>query len=268
MITAFDFIKTPELISKPRQKMLTALIDKGLNLAETENLLTTARDYIDIVKLGFGTAKLYPMDQLKKKINLLKEHGIIVYPGGTFFEIAYLQNTVTQYIHQCQELGFNAIEISDGVRAIPLIERLKWIEVAKENNFTVLLEVGRKEAEEDAAMDIATRIVEAQQAIAAGAWKVILEARETGNVGLFDQAGQIKVDEVQTLINAVDANHVIFEAPQKHQQVWFIKNIGYDVNLGNINSNDIYSLTSLRLGLRADTTLQINQIHNENSNRI
>lgn len=262
MNTAFDFIKTPMLLHKPRSKMLNALIDKGLNLAETENLLSLAHPYIDIVKLGFGTAKLYPLDQLKKKINLLRENHIIVYPGGTFFEIAYLQNSVIKYIHQCQELGFDAIEISDGIRAIPLHERLKWVEYAKTNGFTVLLEVGRKEAEEDAVMDITTRIDETQQAIAAGAWKVILEARETGNVGLFDKAGQIKVSEAQALINAVNINDVIFEAPQKHQQTWFINNLGYEVNLGNINPTDIYSLMSLRLGLRADTTLQIHQTHN------
>lgn len=251
---SFNFIKLPDdRTIKPRLSGITSIIDKGLDLVATEQLLLIAADYMDVVKLGFGTARLYPEDILIKKIRLLKTAGINVCPGGTFFEIAYQQRVVAEYFKECQRLEFNCVEISDGVVKISDSEKEKLIVKAKKLGFTVFSEVGRKDSVQDQELALEQRVIQVQQQLDCGAWKVILEARESGNVGVFSQDTSVKIDDFNYMINAVNPENIIFEAPHKHQQIWLINQLGNLVNLANIAPVDVIALETLRLGLRADT---------------
>lgn len=257
-MSAFEFIEIPNRQKKPRDIGLTSIMDKGLDIVRIESELLLAGDLIDLVKLGFGTARLYPENLLKNKITVLRNANIKVCPGGTFFEIAYMQNSIPEYFKECQRLNFDCIEISDGTIPIPLELKLELIKLAKEYGFTIVTEVGRKDPKDDKLLEVDKRIVEINEQIDAGVWKVILEARESGNVGIFGEDTSLKEDEFEYLLAHVDSSKLIFEAPHKHQQVWLIKKLGNEVNLGNIFMHDIYSLEALRLGLRADTTLMFN----------
>lgn len=253
-MTSFNFIKLPDnRTSKIREHGLSSLIDKGVSLGDLEQLLMIGGEYIDIVKLGFGTARLYPEELLKKKVSLLKSHHIHVCPGGTFFEIAYAQKVVVEFFKECQRIGFNSIEISDGVVEMPLDEKVRFIKEAKQLGFTVFSEVGRKDEQKDLSLTLDQRINEIQKLLDAGAWKVILESREAGNLGIYSKDTTVKVDEFKQLIAAANPKDLIFEAPHKHQQVWLIKQLGNSVNLANLAPNDIISVESLRQSLRADT---------------
>ena len=252
----FEFIDIdPERNTKPREKGLTSLLDTGLGLMATEQLIAMAGDYIDIVKLGFGTARLYPEGIVREKIELLKKANIHVCPGGTFFEIARLQNKVDLYFQECLRLGFNCIELSDGVAGIPLDEKIRLIQEAKSLGFVILSEVGRKDPEQDRALSVTDRVREIKEQIAAGAWKIILEARESGNVGIFNGDTSINSADFDSIINEITVSDLIFEAPLKHQQAWLIKQLGCSVNIGNILPNDVIALEALRVGLRADTVV-------------
>lgn len=254
MIMSFDFIKLPQdRTQKSRKTGLTSVIDKGLDLHSTSQWLSLAADYIDVVKLGFGTARLYPDDILQAKIKLLKDANIHVCPGGTFFEIAFAQNVVDEYFKECKRIGFNCIEISDGVIPITNADKLALIKTAKKLGFTVFSEVGRKDTVADQALSIEQRIKEINEQLAAGAWKIILEARESGNLGIYSHDTSVKTDDFNKLIQATNQEDLIFEAPHKHQQVWLIQQLGHTVNLANLAPHDVISLESLRLSLRADT---------------
>lgn len=255
---AFEFIKIPKRPKKPRGVGLTFIIDKGLDMERIEHQISLAGDIIDLVKFGFGTARIYPKHLLKNKIAMLRNANIKVCPGGTFFEIAYMQNVVTEYFKECQRLNFDCIEISDGTIPIPAKIKLDLIKSAQKYGFTILTEVGRKDVNEDKLMGIDRRIVEINEQIDAGAWKVILEARESGNVGIYANDTSLKEDDIDYLLSRINFNKLIFEAPHKHQQVSLIKKLGNEVNLGNILLHDVYSLETLRLGLRADTALMHN----------
>lgn len=253
-MTSFNFIKTPsDRTLKNREHGLSSLIDKGMTFVELEHLLMMAGQYVDIVKLGFGTARLYPEDLLKKKINLLKANNIYVCPGGTFFEIAFSQQVVPEFFKECQRVGFNSIEISDGVIEMSLDEKTKLIKEAKKLGFIVFSEVGRKDEQKDLSLTLGQRIKEIHQLLEAGAWKVILESREAGNLGIYSKDTSVKEDEFKQLIDAANPKDLIFEAPHKHQQVWLIKQLGNSVNLANLAPSDIISVESLRQSLRADT---------------
>ncbi|MDR3504381.1 MAG: AMP-binding protein [Legionella sp.] len=253
LATPFAFITIPEHTLKPRTEGLTSLLDTGMHLMDTEHLLLIAADYIDVVKLGFGTSKLYPEAILRQKIDLLKSANIHVCAGGTFFEVARRQNKIEEYFKECVRLGFNCLELSDGLAGIPLEEKINLISRAKSYGFVVLSEVGRKDAQQDSLLSIEDRLLEIKEQLNAGAWKIILEARESGTTGLFNTDTSIKTEDFARIITEINPGDLLFEAPIKHQQAWLINQLGVSVNLANIAPKDVLALEALRISLRADT---------------
>ncbi|MGB8957033.1 MAG: phosphosulfolactate synthase [Tumebacillaceae bacterium] len=244
----------PGRITKPRTDSgLTMLIDSGLGLRETVDLVELAGSYIDFVKLGFGTSKLYPATVLRQKIELLQQQGIEVYPGGTFLEASILQGKWSEFLNRCFELGFRTVEVSDGTISLSADLRRKIITTACERGFKVITEVGKKET--DARLSIAYQLEQIRADLDNGAYKVIIEGRESGkSVGLFDADGAILRDEFDQLIERVESTEqLIWEAPLRSQQEELIRAFGPNVNLGNINPRDIIALEALRVGLRSDT---------------
>ena len=244
----------PGRIAKPRSHSgLTMLIDSGLGLRETRDLVELAGPYIDLIKLGFGTSKLYPATVLRDKIELLQQHGIEVYPGGTFLEASILQGKWSEFLHRCFELGFRTVEVSDGTISLHPDRRREIITTACERGFKVITEVGKKETE--ARLSVPYQLEQISADLDAGAYKVIIEGRESGkSVGLFDADGALLRDEFDQLIEQVESTEqLIWEAPLRSQQEDLIRVFGPNVNFGNINPRDIIALEALRVGLRSDT---------------
>ena len=247
-------MKAYEFLYEDFQRGLTVVLDKGLPPKFVEDYLKVCGDYIDFVKFGWGTSAVIDRDIVKEKINYYKDYDIKVYPGGTLFEYAYVKGKFDEFLDECRELGFEAVEVSDGSSDISLEERKKAIEKAKDNGFIVLTEVGKKLPEKDKQLTIEDRINLINFDLDAGADYVIIEGRESGKgIGLFDKEGKVKEDELDILSKNVDINKVIFEAPQKSQQVAFILKFGSSVNLANIAFDEVISLETLRRGLRGDT---------------
>ena len=247
-------MKAYEFLYEDFQRGLTVVLDKGLPPKFVEDYLKVCGDYIDFVKFGWGTSAVIDREVVKEKINYYKDYDIKVYPGGTLFEYAYVKGKFDEFLDECRELGFEAVEISDGSSDISLEERKKAIEKAKDNGFIVLTEVGKKLPEKDKQLTIEDRINLINFDLDAGADYVIIEGRESGKgIGLFDKEGKVKEDELDILSKNVDINKVIFEAPQKSQQVAFILKFGSSVNLANIAFDEVISLETLRRGLRGDT---------------
>ncbi|WP_031516128.1 phosphosulfolactate synthase [Desulfofalx alkaliphila] len=238
---------------KPRNDGLTMVIDKGMGLDETRDLLNLGGQYIDFLKLGFGTSALYAGDVLEEKINLVRSYGIDIYPGGTFFEVAVLQNKLEQYLETVKKLGFTAVEISDGTVDISAETRKRAINMAAEKELIVLTEVGKKDPRTRSPLSDLIRQVLSD--LKYGAAKVIVEGRESGKgVGLYDSMGQLIVSEMEELITTLpDPSVLIWEAPIKEQQQELLLRFGSNVNLGNINAHEVLALEALRVGLRADT---------------
>lgn len=238
---------------KPREQGLTMIIDKGLGLLETEDLLQVCGSYIDFVKLGFGTSALYEPEILEEKIYLIRSFGIEVYPGGTFLEIAILQDKLVQYLRMVKDFGFTAVEISDGTIRMNDKMREKAIALAAGLNLIVLTEAGKKDsAEQPGPGRIAGQV---KRDFENGAHYVIIEGRELGiNVGFYDQEGHLKHDEFEELLFYLgEQKSLIWEAPLKGQQQEMIMRFGPDVNLGNIPPHEVIALEALRVGLRSDT---------------
>ncbi|MFF0826945.1 phosphosulfolactate synthase [Brevibacillus sp. NPDC003359] len=244
-----------QIREKPRAKGLTMVIDKGLGLTAYSDLLALAAPYIDLYKLGFGTIALYPLEILNQKLTLAKQNGVHIMPGGTFFEIAIRHNTIADYMKLIRSLGFTAVEISDGTFPLSFAHRQEAINYALDNDLVVYTEVGKKTAEYRACRDELLETLSFD--LHNGASHVIVEARESGTVGVCDGDGKIDDSFVRDIVSAAKekASRLIWEAPQKDQQVCFIKAIGNDVNLGNIASTDVFSVETLRRGLRGDTAL-------------
>lgn len=240
------------ILNKPRNEGITMVIDTGLGLNAAKDLVEVASDYIDIVKLAFGTSRLIPENIIKKKIKLYREYEIDVMPGGTFLEIAFIQEKLNDYLKEVKKLGFTAIEVSDGTITINNEDRSKIIKEACNQGFKVIAEVGKKMKEEDlTAEEIAEGI---KRDIELGVFKVIVEAREAGKgIGFYDESGGIIEQKLDAAIKGIDVKNILFEAPHKNQQVYFIKRFGPNVNLGNIQPNEVIPLETLRQGLRADT---------------
>ncbi|TDX51545.1 phosphosulfolactate synthase [Orenia marismortui] len=238
---------------KPRRNGLTMVLDKGLGIYQTEDLLEIAADYIDFLKLSFGTSALYPKKLLQKKIDIVRGYGLDIYPGGTFLEVAIVQDKWEEYLYKAKDLGFTAIEVSDGT--IDLTSNLRSIIIKKAKNlgFKVFTEIGKKDKEEE--FKTHQMIKQLKRDIADGAYKVIIEARESGKgVSIYDDSGEADEFKLKKLLlEAPHPTDIIWEAPLKKQQVYFINMLGNNVNLGNINSRDIIALESLRTGLRGDT---------------
>lgn len=240
-------------LPKPRQSGLTMVLDKGMGLGETLDLLSIAADYVDVVKIGFGTAALYPLESLRSKIRLIRSHGITVCPGGTLLEIAVLQNRLSQFLARAAGLGFDAVEVSDGTIRMGPAQRGAVITAVLDAGFEVVSEVGKKDPTQHLSPDEVVRRVKFD--LDYGARLVILEARESGKgVGIYTPDGSVKEAELETILAGLERPEaVMWEAPLKNQQAYLILRLGVNVNLGNVPPSDVYALESLRLGLRADT---------------
>lgn len=237
---------------KPRQQGLTMVIDKGLGLGGLKDLLMTAGDYIDFIKLGFGTPALYSGTLLEEKISLTKSFGVDIYPGGTFLEIAVLQNKLLEYIRTAGRIGFTAIEVSDGTIEMSPEVRASAISEARNLGLKVLTEVGKKIPGNK--VSVAGYIEQIKQDLAQGACQVIVEGRESGkNAGIYDSEGKFIQNEMEELLEAVDCSRLLWEAPLKNQQQELILSFGPNVNLGNIPPPEVLALKALRVGLRGDT---------------
>jgi len=243
----------PGRTTKPRIDGVTMVIDKGLGINATQDLIATAGDVIDFIKLTFGTSAFLDLDYLAKKTEMIKDANIYVCPGGTFLEVSVWQGTYPKYLKRCKELGFNAIEFSDGTIEIDMKTRADCIKRAVDIGFKVVSEVGKKDPSEA----ISTTKMHEQIAadLANGSFKVIVEAREAGKgVGIYDKEGKPKVDEVEAILKgADDITKLEWEAPIKDQQQFLILRFGPNVNLGNVPPEDILALEALRNGLRGDT---------------
>jgi phosphosulfolactate synthase len=241
---------------KPRTAGITMVIDKGTGENRVRDLIETAGDYIDIIKLTFGTSAFYHFDLLKKKNRLITAAGIEVMPGGTFLEVAFWQHSLDGYLDRAEELGFSTIEVSDGTIEIDRDSRKAIIRRVLDRGFKVVTEVGKKDPKEVLSFSLMHDLI--REDLESGASKVIIEAREAGKgVGIFDTEGRIKMDELENIISGVDdVNDLIWEAPIKNQQQMLIMRWGPNVNLGNIPADDILALEALRQGLRGDTLKQ------------
>lgn len=244
----YHLTQIPERTSKPRNTGFTMVMDKGLSIRETEDMLSISEDYIDIVKLGWATS--FVTKNLKEKLAIYREAGIPVYFGGTLFEAFIVRNQFEDYRKMLDEFQLKYAEVSDGSIEMNHDEKCEYINTLSQQ-VTVLSEVGSK----DAAKIIPPYkwIEQMQTELDAGAWKVIGEARETGNVGLFRDSGEVRQGLVEEILTKIPEEKILWEAPQKAQQVWFIKLIGANVNLGNIAPNEVIPLETIRLGLRGDT---------------
>ena len=235
---------------EPRSAGLTHVIDKGLGPRAWEDVLETSGPYIDIVKLGWGTAYVTP--NLKRKLEVLREKPVVI--GGTFFEVVYVKGKVDEYKRWLGELGLTHVEISDGTVEIPRERKLELIaDFARD--FTVLSEVGSKDSAVEYAADEWTTWL--REELDAGAWKVVTEAREGGSSGIFTKAGEMRTELVDEIAGAIPIDDVVFEAPTKAAQAWFVKTYGPEVNLGNIPPDEVIPLETLRRGLRGDTLKEI-----------
>ena len=235
---------------EPRVGGLTHVIDKGLGPRGWEDVLETSGDYIDIVKLGWGTAYVTP--NLRRKLDVLREKPVVI--GGTFFEVVYAKDRLDEYKQWLRDLGLTHVEISDGTVEIPRDRKLELIaDFARD--FTVLSEVGSKDSSVEYAADQWVQWL--QEELDAGAWKVVTEAREGGTAGIFDSSGGMRTELIGEIAMAVGPVNVVFEAPTKAAQAWFIKEFGPEVNLGNIPPEEVIPLETLRLGLRGDTLKEV-----------
>jgi len=250
---AFGFIAVAQRAEKPRGTGLTMFLDKGLGLYQAQDLMQGA-PYIDIIKLGWATPRLVAEGDIRKKIALYKENDIRVGNGGTFLEIAYQQNKIDEFLEYCKKLGLALIEVSNGVMPISLEEKAGIIRKANAAGFYVISEVGKKDPLEDRKLTPEDRVREARSDLDAGANYVIIEAREGGrDIGVYDDQGALKEDMAKFLLDEIGSENIMFEAPEKSQQARLILLFGADVNLGNIRTDDVIPLETLRRGIRGDT---------------
>jgi phosphosulfolactate synthase len=244
----FNLTQIPERTKQPRQHGLTMVMDKGLSLRDAESFISVGAPHTDIVKLGFGTSFVTP--NLRSKIELYQQNNIPVYFGGTLFEAFVIRNQFDDYIAMCKDYNINVIEVSDGSIEIPHTEKCGYIE--KISKFAkVFSEVGSKDA---AHIIPPYKWIELMSAeLSAGASYVIAEAREAGNVGIYRGSGEVREGLVQEILTKIPAEKILWEAPQKAQQLYFLELIGCNVNLGNIAPSEIIPLEAMRIGLRGDT---------------
>ena len=244
----FKLSQIPERTSSPREFGLTMVMDKGLSLEEAKNFVSIGKPYIDIVKLGFGTSMVTP--NLKEKIDIYRSNGIAVYFGGTLFEAFLIRNQIADYISICKDYGIEYMEVSDGSISIPHAEKCGYIEKLTQHA-TILSEVGSKDATNIMAPYKWIQLM--QDELSAGASYVIAEAREAGNVGLYRDSGEVRQGLVNEILTKIPKEKIIWEAPQKNQQLYFLELCGCNVNLGNIAPTEIIPLETMRIGLRSDT---------------
>ena len=228
-------------------------MDKGVGPAAAADLIATAGEWIDVVKFGWGTSRLTPADALREKVRIYSTAGVLSCSGGTFLEIAFAQNRVQEFLTGARELGLAMIEVSNGVHPMSEEEKLGLITLSRQAGFRVWSEVGKKDPEDDARLSLEDRVEAIVRELDAGAEKVILEARESGTVGIYDRNGKPAVELIHRIVEDVGRDRLVFEAPHKAQQLWMIRSFGSDVNLGNIPPEEAIPLATLRTGLRGDT---------------
>ncbi len=248
----------PERSQKPRQVGYTMAMDKGLSIRQTEDFLSICSEYVDIVKLGWGTSFVTP--NLKEKIKIYQSHKVPVYFGGTLFEAFIVRDQFDDYVKVLDKYNVEYAEVSDGSIELDHDVKCEYIRKLAERG-TVLSEVGSKDV--DKIIPPYKWIKLMQEELDAGAWKVIGEARESGNVGLFRSTGEVRSGLVEEILTKIPFEKIIWEAPQKSQQVWFIKLLGSNVNLGNIAPEEVIPLETIRLGLRGDTFDHFLKMENE-----
>jgi len=241
----------PARTVQPREDGVTMVMDKGLSMRQAEDLIESSGHLTDLLKLGFGTS--FVTKNLKEKIRLYQKASIKVYLGGTLFEAFVARGQVKEYRKLVDSLGLDTVEVSDGSINMTTKEKCKYItDLAK--HFTVLSEVGSKES--GILISPAKWVSMMREELDAGSWKVIAEARESGTVGIYRPNGHAHTTLVNRILSRIPSKDILWEAPQKSQQVWFIKQIGANVNLGNIAPDEVIPLETLRLGLRGDTFFQ------------
>ena len=238
----------PERTQKPRENGLTMMMDKGLSINDTKNFIDMCGPHTDIIKLGFGTSAISP--HIEEKIKLYQDAGLMVYLGGTLFEAFLVRGMFKEYKELLRNWDLSICEVSDGSIDMPHKEKCQYIsDLATE--FTVVSEVGSKD--ENVLIAPYKWIELMQKELEAGAWKTIAEAREGGNVGIFNKTGDVRSDLIDEILTKIPAEDILWEAPKKPQQVWFIKLLGANVNLGNKAWDEVIPLEALRIGLRGDT---------------
>jgi phosphosulfolactate synthase len=244
-----ELLNLPERSAKPRDRGVTHVIDRGLSIAEIEGMIEVAGEFVDIVKLGWGTA--LATGNLERKLECYRSHEIPVVLGGTLTELAISRGRLEELIAWVHELGLSHFEISDGTialeheRKVELIGRLS-------QEFTLLSEVGSKD--DTGAITPPYVWVEQMRAeLAAGAWKVIAEGREAGTAGIFRPSGEVREGLIGEIVHEIAPDRIMFDAPRKDQQVWFVRRFGPEVNLSNVPVGEVLALETLRLGLRSDT---------------
>jgi phosphosulfolactate synthase len=246
------FLDLPARPPKPRLTGLTHVIDKGLGLRDIEGLFDTAGEYVDIVKLGWGTS--YVTNNLEKKIALYRSLETPVVCGGTLFEAAVARQKLDDYRRWLTDNRLSHVEVSDGTIDLPRERKLELIEELT-RDFVVMSEVGSKDAE---TVFAPYQWVEwMREELAAGAWKVITEGREGGTAGIYRPTGEMRTGLIDEIVHSIDVGDIVFEAPTKASQAWFVKHFGPEVNLGNIPPEEVIPLETLRVGLRADTLKEI-----------
>jgi phosphosulfolactate synthase len=244
----FELSHIPERTSRPREAGLTMVMDKGLSLRQAEDAISAGGQFIDLIKLGFGTSLI--ANDLSEKIKMYHEHGIRVYLGGTLFEAFLIRGQIDDYRRLLDKLGLETLEVSDGSIELNHDTKCELIQdLAKD--YRVLSEVGSKEAGIIIHPSKWKNMMKAE--LEAGSWKVIAEARESGNVGIYRPNGSAHVSLIGKILDVIPKDDILWEAPQKAQQVWFINQLGANVNLGNIAPNEVIPLETLRLGVRGDT---------------
>jgi phosphosulfolactate synthase len=241
----------PERPAKPRKSGLTMVMDKGLSIREAEDFMSVGSIYTDYVKLGFGTSLITP--GVQKKIEIYKKAGAVPYFGGTLFEAFIVRNMFDDFLRLLDETGIDMVEVSDGSYDFDHGRKLDYISILSKKR-TVVSEVGSKK--KDVIYTPEQWVAMMKQELQAGSVKVIAEARESGTTGIYNEDGSINNMIIDAISENVRLENVLWEAPLKSQQAWFIKHFGANVNLGNIAPNEIIPLESLRLGLRGDTFFQ------------
>lgn len=244
----FNLSQIPDRNAKPRAAGLTMVMDKGLSVAEAENFMSVSHPHVDLVKLGFGTSFVTP--NLDEKLDVYRGYDVPVYFGGTLFEAFLIRNQFDDYINICKNYGIRYVEVSDGSINIPHAEKCGYIEKLTAHAI-VLSEVGSKDA---AHIIPPYKWIELMRAeLEAGSSYVIAEAREAGTVGIYRGSGEVREGLVQEILTQISADKIIWEAPQKEQQLYFIELLGCNVNLGNIAPTEVLPLEAMRIGLRGDT---------------
>ncbi len=244
----FKLTQMPDRLARPRKHGITMVMDKGLSVEEVKSFLSVSHPHIDIIKLGFGTSFVTP--NLREKIDVYKSYDLPIYFGGTLFEAFLIRNQFQDYISVCKEYGIDYMEVSDGSITIPHAEKCGYIEKLTKYG-TVLSEVGSKDAEHIIPPYKWIELMRAE--LNSGATYVIAEAREAGNVGIYRGSGEVREGLVQEILTQIPAEKILWEAPQKAQQLYFIELIGCNVNLGNIAPSEVIAMEAMRVGLRGDT---------------